>query len=201
MQRAQLEKHSKNGCLVFRNLGTCCSVHVFAEASVRLRKDCGLRSQPDEPDNSSISKSSNDLAMTLSHLLGVAEVAGSVPLPSSFTFHCRTSLQPEAGTQEQLESGLPQHISQDWFLVGAALWSRIERSNWLDSDLLCPVLCQELVGRELGWEAYQLTGRAWETLAFLPLPWAPVCVFGVACLDLTHRNFRNFVMKAECAVD
>ncbi|XP_069717936.1 uncharacterized protein [Phaenicophaeus curvirostris] len=82
MQRAQLEKHSKNGCLVFRNLGTCCSVHVFAEASVRLRKDCGLRSQPDEPDNSSISKSSNDLAMTLSLADRGLEGFGVVPSDS-----------------------------------------------------------------------------------------------------------------------
>ncbi|GAB0193225.1 hypothetical protein GRJ2_001787800 [Grus japonensis] len=43
VKRAQLERRSKNGCMVFRDLGTSCSVHIFAEASVQLRMGCGLR--------------------------------------------------------------------------------------------------------------------------------------------------------------
>lgn len=85
--------------------------------------------------------------------------------------------------------------------MGAAPWSRVRKSKWLDLNLLCPDPWQELVGRLLGQGAYQLAGRAWEILAFLPLLWAAVCSFRAACLDLTHTNFRSSVVRPECAVD
>ncbi|KAM6265017.1 uncharacterized protein M6G45_005992 [Spheniscus humboldti] len=86
--------------MVFRDLGTSCSVHMFAEASVQLRMGCGLRmlnqsggsevdcsvsseadekcnwSQPDEPGTLRSLESSNDLAM----ILGIS--GRGVPGPS-----------------------------------------------------------------------------------------------------------------------
>lgn len=111
------------------------------------------------------------------------------------------SLFAEAGSQGQLEGGLPQHVSQDRCLVGAAPWSRARKIKQLDSNLLCPDLWQELVGRERGPVLTSWLGEHGRCLHFCPSCGHLSAFFGLACLDLTRTNFRSFVVRPECGVD